>query len=81
MQLVRDLGPRHGVAPTCAALGVSRATYYRSCTPRPERAPRPRPARALSDEERKATLTVMCTPRFLDLPPAEIFATMSASVS
>jgi putative transposase len=76
MQLVRDLEPRHGVAPTCEALGVSRATYYRSCKPRPERAPRPRPARALSEEERQVTLAIMNSPRFEDESPAEIYATL-----
>lgn len=76
MQLVRDLGPRHGVAPTCEALGVSRATYYRSRNPRPERAARPRPARALSTDERLATLAILNAPRFVDVSPAETWATL-----
>src|SRR5437870_5739162 len=29
MQTVTDLGPRLGIAPTCAALEVARASYYR----------------------------------------------------
>jgi hypothetical protein len=29
MTTVTELGPRLGIAPTCAALGLPRATYYR----------------------------------------------------
>ena len=29
MQTVAELGPRLGVAPTCAALEVARASFYR----------------------------------------------------
>jgi putative transposase len=76
MGLVRDLGPEHGVAPTCAAFGVSRATYYRSLEPRPEPAPRPSPPRALAPEERAAVLEVLHEPRFVDLAPAEVYATL-----
>ena len=76
MDIVRDLGPEHGVAPTCAALGVSRATHYRSLQPRPEPAPRPSPPRALAPEERTAVLEVLHEPRFVDQSPAEVFATL-----
>jgi putative transposase len=76
MGLVRDLGPRHGVAATCAALGVSRATYYRSLRPRSEPAPRPSPPRALAPEERRTVLEVLHEPRFVDLAPSEVFATL-----
>jgi len=76
MQLVRELGPRHGVTSTCKALGVSRATYYRSCTPRPELPPRPAPPRALSEAERRTVLETLYAPRFVDLAPAEIYATL-----
>ena len=43
MQTVTELGRRLGVAATCAALGVVRASYYRSRKPRPEPCPRPTP--------------------------------------
>ena len=76
MGLVRDLGPEHGIAPTCRALGVSRATYYRSLEPCPEPAPRPSPPRALAPEERRAVLEVLHEARFVDLAPAEVFATL-----
>lgn len=75
MQLVRDLAPRHGIAPTCRALGMSRATYYRGLSPKPEPKPRSSP-RALSPEERTAVLEVLHEPRFVDLAPAEVYATL-----
>ncbi len=76
MQLVQDLGPQHGVAPTCEALGLSRATYYRSQRPPVAPAPRPSPPRALLPEERTAVLEVLHEPRFVDLAPAEVYATL-----
>jgi putative transposase len=76
MQLVHDLGSQHGVAPTCTALDVSRATYYRSRSPRAERAPRPTPPRALTVAERQDVLEVLHEPRFVDQSPAEVHATL-----
>ena len=71
-----EVGPRLGIAPTCAALGVPRATYYRrrrSQNTPPHRRPSPR---ALSDAERLAVLAVLHEPRFVDRAPAEVYATM-----
>jgi putative transposase len=76
MQTVVDLGPRLGVAPTCAALGIARATFYRGQQPRPEPRPRPTPARALPPAERQAALEVLHEPRFVDLSPTEVYATL-----
>jgi putative transposase len=76
MQTVSELGPRLGVAPTCAALGVARSTFYRQQAPRPEPRPRPVPPRALAPAERQAVLEVLHEPRFVDLAPAEVFATL-----
>ena len=75
MQVVQDRGPQHGVAPTCNALGVSRATYYRGQKPRPELEPRSVP-RALTAEEHKRVLEVLHEARFIDLAPAEVYATL-----
>ena len=48
MATVTQIGPRLGIAPTCAALGLPRATYYRRRRP-PRAAPPRRPSpRALS---------------------------------
>ena len=76
MRTVTELGPRLGVAPTCAALSVARASYYRQRQPRPAWGPRPTPARALSPVERQSALDLLHEPRFMDLSPAEIYATL-----
>lgn len=73
---VAELAPRLGVAPTCTALEVPRASYYRSRAPRPEPQSRPTPARALPAEERQTVLDVLHEPRFVDLAPAEVYATL-----
>ena len=77
MQKVEELGSRLGVAPTCAALGIPRATYYRRQQPKqePER-PRPASVRALSEAERQGVLDVLHEPRFADQAPAEVYATL-----
>ncbi len=76
MATVTDLGPRLGIAPTCAALGVPRATYYRRRRPPCPPPRRGRPPRALSTEERATVLDVLHEPRFVDLAPAEVYATL-----
>jgi len=76
MQTVTDLGPRLGIAPTCAALEVARASYYRGLKPPVELPPRPTAARALPAEERQVVLDVLHEPRFVDLSPAEVYATL-----
>ena len=75
MQVVRTLGPRHGVASTCHALGVPRATYYRALKPKPTPQPRDVP-RALTAQEQARVLDVLHEERFVDLAPAEIYATL-----
>jgi putative transposase len=76
MATVTEVGPRCGIAATCAALRVPRATYYRrrrSQSVQPPRRPSPR---ALSADERAAVLSVLHEPRFVDLAPAEVYATL-----
>ena len=75
MQAVHDCAPRLRVAPTCRALGLPRATYYRGR--QPQRPPRPRrSARGLEPAERQAVLDVLHAPRFGDQAPAEVYATL-----
>jgi putative transposase len=75
MATVKDVGPRLGVAPTCAALGVSTASYYRRCKPQPAAvASRPSPPRTLPTAERTAVLDILHEPRFVDLAPAQVYA-------
>jgi len=66
------------LAVACRAIGLPRATLYRSRRPRPvqeskARAPSPR---RLSDEERRAVIDTLTSPEFADQPPAEVFATL-----
>src|SRR5437016_12000328 len=76
MATVTQIGPRLGIAPTCAALGLPRATYYRRRRPQSAPAARRPSSRALSPGERGAVLAVLHEPRFVDLAPAEVYATL-----
>lgn len=79
MDAVKEHGPTLGVAPLCDALGVSRATAYRTWHGERypvEPKPRPKPARALDDDERQAVLDVLHEERFQDQPPAQVVATL-----
>src|SRR5881296_2302554 len=76
MQAVTEMAPRLGVTLTCAALALPRATYYRGQQPCLEPKPRPTPVRALPPEEREQVLAVLHEPRFADLAPAEVYATL-----
>jgi putative transposase len=70
------LVPLVGIVAACAALGISRATFYRAKQPAQPATPRPRPARALSDEERANVLAVLNSVRFSDKAPAQVYATL-----
>ena len=75
METLAEIGPRLGVARTCAAFGVPAATYYRRQCPKPERAgPRPSPARTLPAAERAAVLATLHEPRCDDRAPAAVHA-------
>ena len=76
MATVAAIGPRLGIAPTCAALGLPRATYYRWQQPPCAGPPRRPSPRALSAEERAAVLDTLHASRFVDLAPAEVYATL-----
>jgi len=66
-----------GVGAACRALGVARATFHRRRRPKTgQRQPRPAPARALDATERAEVFGVLCSPRFADRAPAEVYATL-----
>src|SRR3954467_3372978 len=88
MDSVLALPPAAGItAAACTALGLSRATVPARppdpAAPAPppppapaDPAPRPSPPRALTAEERQAVLDQLREPRFADLAPAEVYATL-----
>ena len=74
METVTAVSSSAGVAATCRALCVPRASYYRSRRPAAVRRSRPSPSRTLSLPEREEVLTVLHEPRFADWAPAQIYA-------
>jgi putative transposase len=79
-QAIGELAPVIGTRAACAALGRSRATYYRRHrqsppVPRPPRERQPQP-RALSETERAEVLAVVHHERFVDQAPASIYANL-----
>src|SRR4051794_11464400 len=77
-QTVEALSPIIGTRSACRAVGASPATVYRYRNPSPARpaSARARPARALSDGERAAVLAELCSDRFIDRSPAQVWATL-----
>jgi putative transposase len=76
MDAVGQLAPNVGIAPTCAGLGVNRASYYRQQQPQQQAKLKPKSARALSDEERQQVLKLLHSERFVDQSPQEVYATL-----
>ena len=76
METVRQIGPALGIALTCAAVGLAKATFYRQLAPMHGPHARRTSSRALSTVQRQAVLDVLHEPRFEDFAPAEIWATL-----
>jgi putative transposase len=80
MSAVTENGSRCGVRRLCEALDLSAATYYRAA--RAAASPtlismlRVPPPRALPVAERQKVLDVLHEPRFIDLAPAQVYATL-----
>jgi putative transposase len=76
--LVEERHARVGIAPLCTALGLARATFYRrrGGPPPGPLAPRERPAprQALTAADREEVLALLHEERFVDLPPAQVWA-------
>jgi putative transposase len=76
--LVEERRARVGIAPLCDALGLARATFYRrrGGPPPGPAATRPRrpPAQALTPADREQVLALLHEERFVDLPPAQVWA-------
>ena len=79
MEAARQYAPEIGMAPLCRALGISRATMYRSIK-RDDDGPvavnRSEPGRALSQTERQTVLDVLHEDRFIDLAPHQVWASL-----
>ena len=79
MKAAETLADITGVSRACRALGVSRASLYRSwkreSSPPADRACR-KPERSLTDRERDEVLAVLHSERFVDQSPWEIYATL-----
>jgi len=66
-----------GIAPTCAALAVARASFYRWQHPKEAGRRRPRSVpRGLSPDERARVLAQLNDNRFADRAPAQVYATL-----
>ncbi len=76
MSGVTYLAPQLGIVLACAMLAIARATYYRAMSALVARPRRPSPPRALSAGEREQVLVALHEPRFVDLAPAEVYATL-----
>jgi putative transposase len=79
MAIITEHQAALGVAPVCQALAVPRASYYRWRHPPAQEAGPVRPRRvprALPAAERTQVLALLHDARFVDLPPAEVYATL-----
>ena len=74
MPAVLTLIPLVGVVAACAALVLSRATFYRRQRPTRTPTPRPSPPRALSPAERACVLAALNSERFADKAPRQVVA-------
>jgi len=75
MRTVEEHAPRLGVAALCVAFALARATFYR-WRRGPVHTCRPPSPRALAPGERQQVLDVLHEPRFVDLAPREVYATL-----
>jgi len=76
MKAVAELHPLVGVQAACQALAIPPSTWYRSLHPKKELGPRPSPPRTLSEAERDTVLEVLTSPRFVDMSPNAVYATL-----
>jgi len=73
-----ELAPLVGTKQACQAVGRARATYYRHSRPPAPKPPETRRSspRALTSGEVAEVLDVLHSDRFVDMAPAEIYATL-----
>lgn len=76
IEAAEALGESIGLSKACHVLGVPRSSVYRARKEAAEPAPRPRPERALSAEEKAKVRSVLNSERFCDSAPREVYATL-----
>ena len=76
IQAAEQLAESVSVSAACRALGVPRNSLYRARQTEKERQARPRPERALSQEEKVQVRRVLNSERFQDSSPRQVYATM-----
>jgi putative transposase len=76
MDQAEHLGQHFSLSGACQALGVPRSSLYRARQPQPPAKPRPKPSRALSEQERVEVRAVLNSERFQDCPPRQVYATL-----
>ena len=75
-QSAEQLAPSVGVTTACQVLDVPRSSLYRARQPQEAAKPRPKPSRALSEQERAEVRAVLNSERFQDCPPRQVYATL-----
>jgi putative transposase len=76
MPLVQQYAPTLGLRECGRALGLSRATVYRTRAPAKQRPARRKHPRALSSAETQRVLQTLHAERFVDQAPAQVVATL-----
>ena len=79
MELAKVLAKKLGVVESCRALAVSRAGFYRyqkTQDTKSKSTSRPKPPRALSEQERKQVLDTLNSELFMDTVPYQIYANL-----
>ncbi len=76
MSTMMTLSPELSIVAACSALGLARATFYRRRSPVYGPAKKRGSPRALAEQEKATVLAALHEPRFVDLAPAEVYATM-----
>ena len=71
MEATEKLAVGIGIAPACESLGVARSMLYYQKRPKGQRKPRPKPSRALTEQERQLVLDELHSERFVDKSPGQ----------
>ena len=81
IKMTEELAQSIGVTAACQVLNLPRSNLYRARHPEQRKTPttseqHPKPARALSAEERKAVRAMLNSERFQDQSPRQVYATL-----